>query len=287
MEIKEITIVKSNGERELFDSEKLRQSLQKAGASAEVALLIVKHIEKELVNGITTNAIYKHAFSVLAAKQKKASVRYSLRRSLLTLGPTGFPFERFIGEMFKKKGFSVLLDQMVRGKCVEHEMDIVAWNNEKLIMVEAKYHHEIAYKSDLKVALYVKARFDDLYATSLTYGNRSKLDEGWLITNTKFTEKAVRYAECSGVKLVGWNYPEVGNLHDLIEETGIHPVTCLTSLSESEKRTLLAQGMVLCESIRNEKAKLRSLGWSEELIEAAEAESNILCPAYKHQISNT
>ena len=105
-----------------------------------------------------------------------------------------------------------------------------------------------------------------------------KLDEGWLITNTKFTEKAIRYAECNGVKLIGWNYPEAGNLHDLVEETGVHPITCLTSISEGEKRTLMEQGIVLCESIRSEKPKLRTLGWGEELIKAAEAESSILCP---------
>lgn len=275
----DIEVIKIDGTKERFDQAKLQESLRRSGASERVASEVAAHIGRELVNGMTTSDIYRHAFSVLRDKQKKASARYSLRRSLLALGPTGFPFEKFIGEIFKKKGFSVLLDQMVHGRCVEHEMDIVAWNNEKLIMAEAKYHHELAYKSDLKVALYVKARFDDLYAAaSLTYGNRTKLDEGWLITNTKFTEKAIRYAECNGVKLIGWNYPEKGNLHDLVEETGVHPVTCLTSLSEGQKRALMEQGIVLCESIKSEKVKLRSLGFDEQLIAEMEAESKILCP---------
>lgn len=273
-----VQIVKADGTSESFDRQKLSESLRKSGASERVALEVAAHVERELVSGMTTTDIYHHAFSVLRAEQKKASARYSLRRSLLALGPTGFPFERFVAEIFNRKGFSVLVDQMVQGKCVDHEMDIVAWNREKLLMIEAKYHHELAYKSDVKVALYVKARFDDLYLAEFNYGNQRRLDEGWLITNTKFTEKAILYGECSGVRLLGWNYPQTGNLHDLIEATGLHPVTCLTTLSEGQKRTLMEQGIVLCESVRSEKAKLRSLGFGERLIEEAEAESNLLCP---------
>jgi hypothetical protein len=275
----EIFVTKSDGARERFSFEKLRGSLRRAGASEKLAAEVGAQVEGEVVNGMTTSDIYRHAFSILHHKERSIAVRYSLRRSLFELGPTGFPFEKFIGEIYKRKGFSVLLDQTVQGKCVDHEVDVVAWNGERLIMAEAKYHHELAYKSDVKVALYVKARFDDLTAADFSYGTRKKVDECWLITNTKFTEKAVQYAECAGVKLLGWNYPKVNNLHQLIEQTGLHPITCLTTLSDGQKKLLMEQGIVLCESIRHEKEKLRSLGLDERLIEEAEAESNVLCPA--------
>lgn len=274
----DLFVVKSNGEREQFSFEKLRESLRRAGASEGAANEVSAHVRKEVVNGMTTSDIYRHAFSVLHSRERVAAVRYSLRRSLLELGPTGFPFEKFIAEVFKKRGYSVLLDQIVQGRCIDHEMDIVAWNDSKLMMVEAKYHHELAYKSDVKVVLYVKSRFDDLYASEFSYGGLKRLDEGWLITNTKFTEKAIRYAECSGVRLLGWNYPKENNLHKLIEETGLHPITCLTTLSDAQKKRLMEQGVVLCESIRNEKEKMRGLGFDDRLIEAAEAESSVLCP---------
>ena len=274
-----IVVKKSDGSHEPFNREKLRQSLKNSGVSDAVALEVAAHVEKELVNGMTTSDIYRHAFSVLHSRQKQASVRYSLRRSLLSLGPTGFPFEKFVGEIFKRKGFSVQVDQMVQGKCIDHEVDVVAWNEKTLLMVEAKYHHELAYKSDVKVALYIKARFDDLLASTFHYGTDRKLNEAWLITNTKFTEKAIAYAECSGVRLIGWNYPTIGNLHDLIEETGVHPVTSLTSLSDNKKQQLMKQGIVLCESIRTQKDRLRAIGLSDDLIAQTVAESDSLCPA--------
>ena len=212
----DIFIVKSNGQRERFNLEKLRHSLRRSGASPPLVDEISVHVEREVLNGMTTDEIYRHAFALLHSKERATALRYSLRRSLLALGPTGFPFEKFVGEIYKRKGYSVLLDQTVQGKCIDHEMDVVAWNDSALLMVEAKYHHELAYKSDVKVVLYIKARFDDLYSAEFAYGGKRKLSEGWLITNTKFTDKAIKYAECSGVRLLGWDYPPKGNFYHLI-----------------------------------------------------------------------
>ncbi|MDO8564804.1 MAG: ATP cone domain-containing protein, partial [bacterium] len=274
----DIFVIKSDGSRERFSFEKLERSLRHAGASEALAKEVSVHVQNEAVGNMSTYDIYRHAFEVLRKQSHQTATRYSLRRALLALGPTGFPFERFIGEILKRRGYQVLIGQIIRGHCAEHEVDVVAWNAQKLVMAEAKFHHELGYKSDLKVALYVKARFDDLQKGVYSFGGRKKLDEGWLITNTKFTERAISYSECAGVHLLGWNYPRTENLHHLIEETGLHPITSLTSLSEKEKQLLLAQGIVLCDNIRTETDKIRSLGFSKEVLERAISESNILCP---------
>jgi hypothetical protein len=188
------------------------------------------------------------------------------------------PFEGYIAEIYKAKGFEVATDQIIQGKCVSHEVDVVAWNENKLIMAEAKFHNELGIKSDLKVALYVKARYDDIHGIEYNYGKRRKLDEGLLITNTNFTVKAVEYSECAGVKLIGWNYPSQGNLHDMIEDMGLHPVTCLTTLTNSEKKDLMENGITLCRNVRDSADKLMQLGLSREAIDQAVEESNFMCP---------
>lgn len=274
-----IEILKSNGTREPFRLEKLTESLRHTGAEQKLVDEVAAHVGKELVAGMTTDEIYRHAFAVLRARERRAASRYSLRRSMLSLGPTGFPFEKFIAEIFKRKGFETLLDQTVQGRCVDHEMDVIAWNREKLIMVEAKYHHELAYKSDVKAVLYLKSRFDDLREGSYRYGNKTRLDEGWLYTNTKFTEKAIQYAECVGMRLLGWNYPKTANLHHLIEEAGLLPITTLTVFSDAQKQTLMEKGIVLCQQVRAQPEALLGLGFSEELMEEAVNEAAHLCPA--------
>ncbi len=257
-------IVKANGEREPFMPEKLLGSLMRSGADKALSSDVVSEVEKGLLDGMRTAEIYREAFELLRERQESAARRYSLRRAVMDLGPSGFPFENFIEQIFKKKGFETKTREVVLGACVEHEVDVVAWNDDKLIMMEAKFHNELGVKSDLKVVLYIKARMDDLLPNIFLYGKERHVDEGWLITNTKFTSTAVHYAECKGLTLVGWNYPEKGNLQDMILEAKVHPITCLSSLSQTHKQSLLARGVVLCQTLAEEPEFLAQLPISDE-----------------------
>jgi hypothetical protein len=263
----DIYITKADGSRELFNQEKLTSSLLRAGSSRKNANDILEHIQSELTDGMTTKDIYRHAFEMLHKEDKPIAIRYSLKKAILELGPSGFPFEKFIAEIFKADGFSTLTGQVVNGFCVEHEIDVIAWNKEKLIMCEAKFHNEGGMKSDLKVALYVKARFDDLRKMTFKYGKERKLDEGWLITNTKFSKTAIEYGSCQGgLIMIGWNYPPKGNLHDMILEAKLHPLTCLTSLKTTHKKALLDLGIVLCKTILENKNILKDVGLKDNEI---------------------
>jgi hypothetical protein len=247
----QVTIVKANGAHEAFDPEKLRGSLLRAGASPKSADDVLSHIGSELYNEISTKEIYQHAFAILRNLETPVARRYSLRRAIMDLGPSGFPFEDFVAEIFRAKGYKTLTRQTVLGGCVQHEIDLVAWNANKLIMAEAKFHNELGTKSDLKVALYVKARFDDIKENVFNYGGTDRpIDEGWLITNTKFSSTAIHYGECKNLVMVGWNYPGKGNLQDMVEEEALHPITCLTNLSLADKKILLDRNIVLCSTIR-------------------------------------
>ncbi|HEY0221060.1 MAG TPA: ATP cone domain-containing protein [Candidatus Paceibacterota bacterium] len=260
-----IYVVKADGAREPFDSTKLEHSLKKAGASQRYVDEITNHIKTHLTEDITTHEIYKHAFELLNKKDQPIAVKYSLKRAIMDLGPSGFPFEDFVAEIFRYKGYEAKTGQIVKGFCVEHEIDVVAWDKKELIMVEAKFHNELGTKSDLKVALYVKARFDDLSKMKFDYGGERNVNEGWLVTNTKFTSTAIEYGSCQGgMKMVGWNYPPEGNLHDMILESKLHPITCLVSLNSREKKVLLDQGIVLCKSVMEDSSILDSIGGMTE-----------------------
>ena len=273
-----IYIKKSDGTNEEFDIMKLKESLVRSGAQPTVVDKIIRTITEDLKgkseklgNKAVCNVteIYKQAFVMLKKMSVSAAARYSLRRSVMEIGPTGFPFEEFVAELFKAQGYETLTDQMVLGKCVPHEVDVIAWNKKKLIMAEVKYHNELAGKTDLKVALYVKARFDDLSQNKYQYTEGTparKLDEGWLITNTKFTESALTYSECSKLNLLSWNYPKKGNILDLIERYKLHPVTCLTSLASSDKKFLIGRKIMLCKDLYNNKKAMQELGMTETKI---------------------
>lgn len=270
-----IFVIKAHGEKELFAPEKLIRSLKNSGASDAMASDVLKAIEGTLQDGTQTSDIYRLAFSLLHKKERVAAMRYSLKRALMELGPSGFPFENFLSEVFRRKGYTVERDVMVAGKCVEHEVDLVISSPEKRIMVEVKFHNEVGIKSDVKVALYVSARFEDIF---IKQGGPSdtKKEEGWLITNTKFTQSAIQYGMCKGLTMIGWNYPSKGNLQHLIEESGLHPLTCLSTLTTSQKQTLLSEGVVLCRDVVGH-PRLASLGVNDEKLKKVTEEARALC----------
>jgi hypothetical protein len=273
----QILITKSDGSTEAFSRDKLLASFHRAGADPSLAEAIVRHVERELTPGATTARIYRHAFALLRKHARVAASRYSLRRALLELGPSGFPFEDFIAEILRARGMNSRTRVIMRGACVEHEIDVAIEEDDgSLSVVEAKFHNERGIKSDVKVALYVGARVEDL-----RNGKERKIKNGWLVTNTKFTDRAIEYGTCAGLTLIGWDYPERGNLHDLIDEAGVFPLTALTTLSKTEKQALMLKGVVLCRDMEKRERELGEVGVTGSKLSAVLEESTLLCGPHK------
>lgn len=245
--VRHILITKADGEQEPFDPAKLEHSLKLAGASTTMRARVLAHVMHELKPGMMTEEIYTHAFDVLRREEAvPVAARYSIKRAVFALGPSGFPFEQFLAEILRAHGWRAQTGVALTGRCAPHEVDVYAQKNGKRIGIEAKFHNDAAGKTDIKDALYVHARYEDLRATPLA---SSHVDEGWLVTNTQFTRNAIRYAQCSGLTLIGWDYPRTRGLLALIEEARVHPLTCLTTLTDSEKRRLMDRKIVLCKHI--------------------------------------
>jgi hypothetical protein len=274
---KGVYIIKADGVRELFNRDKLLRSLHKIGTDKLLADMIVSKIEADLTDGHTTKEIYRQAFSLLKKHQRPVAAKYSLKRAIAELGPSGFPFEKFVAEIFKAQGFQTITDQVVLGTCVPHEIDVVAFNDKELIMTEAKFHTDFGTHSDLKIALYLKARFDDLQNAVFKYGGKERqMTKGMIITNTNFSSTAIQYGECAHLNMIGWNYPRNNNLHHLIENLKLVPVTALTTLNQVEKKMFLANGIVLSKQL-GDFGLLKSYGLDDLKAQAIVKEVYDLC----------
>ncbi|MFA5418361.1 MAG: ATP cone domain-containing protein, partial [Bacteroidales bacterium] len=259
------SVIKRNGEKDLFDVEKLRKSLRRAGASESEIERVVEYISEQMTDGMSTHVLYKLAYAQLRQKSAKAAGRYRLKKAILDLGPTGFPFELLVGELLKDKGFNVQVGIIARGKCVDHELDVVAYKPGLRVMVECKFHNDIRRKSDVKVSLYIQSRFQDMKSAWEKEPGFENLNyEGWIVTNTRFTEDALQYGNCSGLKLVSWDYPVGESLRDMIDKAGFHPITALHSITNAEKNYLLENEIVLCRTLMKNSDILRKLGKSEK-----------------------
>lgn len=272
--MKEILIKKNNGESVIFDPEKLTQSLISSGASKADAENIGSLLIPQVKDGMTTHSIYKLAYSLLSKKSGRVAGRYRLKKAIFDMGPTGYPFERLVSELIRLKGFTTQSGIVLEGKCVKHEVDVYARNSKKTIFAECKFHNEVHRYSDLKVSMYVKSRFEDLKANYQAREDESHIFEGWLITNTRFTSDALNYGNCAGLSLISWDYPSEGNLKQLIDASGFHPITSLKSLTKQEKDYLLNKEIILCRNLLTSIDSLEKLGIKQKRIDKIIKEAN-------------
>lgn len=273
-----ISIIKASGKEVFFNESKLKYSLKKSGASDEVIDLIVDVIKGLLYNGITTREIYKTAFRLLRKNSRSTAARYKLKKALVELGPTGFPFEIFIAHLLRKEGFKTKVGIVVKGHCVNHEVDVVAEKENHRYMIECKFHNDITTNSNVKVPLYIHSRFNDIEKEWLKKSeNNLKFQQGWIYTNTRFTKDAIQYGSCSGLNLVSWDYPLEGSLKERIDKSGLHPITCLTTLTLAEKTKLTHREKVLSKDLCKHPELLTSIGVSQRRQKNILKEAHELC----------
>ncbi len=267
-----INVSKADGTTEPFDRSKLHHSLVRAGAGPDVIEKVESTIEGELYSGISTSNIYRRAFLLLHTYRRSVAARYSLKRAVDEFGPSGFPFEAYLSELFTREGYSTKIDQIIVGGCVEHEVDVVLTKGRQKIFVEAKFHNNPGYKTDLKTVLYVQARILDIQKAMPNVPV-----EGLVVTNTKFTSKAIQYATCEGLELLGWDYPEGKDLHTRIHMAKLYPITALTTLTRAEKNILINKKMVLCSDVAQNSHTLTSVGIHGKRAQQVLEEAGALC----------
>jgi len=271
------TITKASGEKEKFDMDKFRSSLHKAGADEKIIQEIAEKLEKQ-TDLRSTKQIYRFAMRELKKIKRPLAAKYNLKQALLQLGPSGFPFENFVAEIFKSKGYTTKTGTIMQGFCVDHEIDLTAHKENKHALAECKFHNRQNLKTNVKVTLYVMARFNDIQK-KLNKTKEHKLDmyECWVITNTKFTTEAIKYANCIGIELLGWGYPNKGNIADIIAKYDLFPITVLTTLNAHQKRELIKKGFVMCRFVNKHIQHLKTLGLQDKQIENIKAEAKGVC----------
>ena len=250
-------VIKASGKKEEFKPKKVLGTLLRAGASKKLANEVLEEVEKKVKEGTTTKEILENTLRLLKNKKPEVGAIYDLKRAIMGLGPTGFPFEKFFAEVLKNYGYEVQLNRNLKGKFITHEIDIIA-KKDFTYMVENKYHGSVGLYTNSKVALYTYARFLDL---------KDKFDYPWLVTNTRLSPKAVKYAKGVNMKVTSWQYPKNENLRNLIEKKKLYPITILKSVDDSVKVKLFNSKIMLVLDLLNYNL--------EELIKKTKISENI------------
>lgn len=245
-----MTVKKISGELEPFEIQKLEKSLKKSGATKKEVQTIIKIISPMIYNGISSDVIYGKAYFLLKKLNNITASKYSLKRAIFDLGPTGYPFEKLVGALLKEKGFKTKVGVTINGECVTHEIDILAEKNGNIYAVECKFHSDAKAVSNIKVPLYINSRFLDIQKQwNSNVKNKTHLKQGWLVTNTRFTQDAINYGNSIGLRMLSWDYPKNNGISKNIDEFGLYPITVLTSLKKNEKLQLIKNNIILVKEI--------------------------------------
>jgi hypothetical protein len=248
-------IIKTDGTKEPFLPSKLCLSIRKSGAPRGLADAACKTVETKVAPNDSTTSIYRKALKYLMKEAPDVAARYSLHRALEALGPGGFIFEHYFEIVLQAYGFKTKRNVIMKGKCVSHEIDVIAEAGSKRFLIEAKYHNVAGLKTHVPVVMYAQARLDDIVANE-PEKNRKKFEYAmWVVTNTKFTDAAIKYAQCRGIRLTGWNHPRGASLEDIIADKKIYPVTVLPSLPKLLLPELAKRGIVLAQDLLTYDAK--------------------------------
>ncbi|MBI5639400.1 MAG: ATPase [Nitrospirae bacterium] len=274
-------IIKASGRREEFDVKKLAESLVRSGAPDDIAFDIAGKVGHELSGSANTRAIYRMAKRLLRQYNRVSGMKYSIKRALYSLGPAGYQFEQYFARLLVGYGYRAEVGRIVEGYCVKHEVDINATKGDEHNIIECKYHSNSGIPTDVKTALYIHSRFADIKKVlELKSGQGGTIYKGWLVTNTRCTTDAVRYAECVGLKIVSWRYPEKESLEKLIEEKRLYPVTILHSAGRKTLEALFRNDIILAQDIADmdEQTFLARSGLDAATARAIKKEADELCP---------
>lgn len=248
--MKKIYVVNLKGEKELFSLAKVFRSARRAGASKDLAQKVARQIEKSIYPGIKTSEIFKKVNQFLKKEDKGSSLRFNLKEAMKKMGPSGFPFEKYIGDIFSVHGYDVSLNRKIKGKFAVHEIDFLARDSKTLYIGECKYRTYPGERIDLAIVLGVYAKFLDLKGGNYFRLPKSVELKPMMVTNAKFSSQAIRYAKGVGVGLLGWKYPLNRGLETMIEKEQLYPITILPSLKRylvepcSQAKLMLAKDVL-------------------------------------------
>lgn len=252
---------KYSGELVDFEASRLKDSLLKSGATEETVAHVWDKMSHTLFDGMTTRQLYKMAFQLLKQQRNSLAARYSLKKALRDLGPSGYLFEKWVARLFRYNQYETQTGLILEGNAVSHEVDVVAQKGKTLLLIECKFRNTVDAKVNVTNPMYFLSRFLDLKEKEFNFfGSDVRFSQAWLVTNAYLTKDAVSFGDYYGLQLLSWDYPGGDSIKNRVDSTGLYPLTCLTTINAIEKEKLLSANYILVKDILDEPDSLNNLG---------------------------
>ena len=267
-------VMKSDGKIVKFSPNKVRSSLRRTGAKKAMVDRIMMRVEPQIKDGMKTKQVYEIVHKESKKESSCVACRYNLRASLFRLGPAGFKFEKYVASILRAYDYDVEVPENdLHGVCVDHEIDVIATKDGRTVMIEAKFRNDSTHYVDLKDTMATWSRFLDLVDASKV-GKTIHFEEVWIVTNARFSDRALQFGICKGMHMIGWNHPKEHSFAKMVDHNALYPLTVIDTIAKNELDSFASQDFMLCREVaeKDPAALARQVGLSidrvSEIIES-------------------
>jgi hypothetical protein len=243
-----VSVTKADGTRQVFMREKVIWTCLRLGASRDIAEDIVRKVEEKIYDGIETKKILQMIFRFLSKRRAAIKHMIDLRRALSLIKPQP-NFEQYIQLLLREQGYEVTPNQIIQGKCVEHEVDAIARKDGKTYIVEVKHHANHHTPTGLDEGRIARAVLEDATDAFKLGVSPLQVDNAMIVCNTKLSDHAKRYTRCRGIHHLCWGSPPEHNLQTIIDAHKLYPITCLKGVRNDERTRLASAGVLLLKQL--------------------------------------
>jgi ATP cone domain len=107
---KTIFVIKANGEKVPFNSNKVISTCIRAGANRKLARKVSEEVSLQIHDGMRTREVYRLVLALLSQFEDGGitSHRYRLKEAIMQLGPAGFLFENYVSRILEDHGYQTI-----------------------------------------------------------------------------------------------------------------------------------------------------------------------------------
>ena len=243
-----VNVTKYDGTKQAFNREKIIRTATRMGATRQAAEQIVDEIENKAYDGITTRKILQMLYTRLKKHRPTLKHQIDLRRALSLLNSAP-DFEQYIQQLLREHGYQVTPNQIIQGKCVQHEVDAIATKNNRTCFVEVKHHIKYHTPTGLDIPRIARAVLEDITEGHQLGQNNHKIDYAMIVCNTKLSDYAKQYADCRKISHIGWSSPQNQDLQTMIETKKLYPITILKGLNTYTRNQLTSNGIITLKQL--------------------------------------
>mgnify|MGYP000707545939 FL=1 len=244
-----IRVRKFDGSLELYDQSKVVRTAIRMGLDKKAAEELADEISSKVYDGIPTSEILSLIHDLASKIRPELKYVENLREAISAMRPKP-DFEEYVRIVLKAAGYMVEPGRVLEGRCIDHEIDGIAFKDDEVVIVETKHHVNPHAYTGLDTVLQLWAALEDLKEGHRLGFHNYPFTSALLVCNTKISMHAERYARCKGMKYMVWNYPRAFALRDIIASHKIYPITMLKTLSRNQIAKLGDMGIVTISQLK-------------------------------------